>query len=515
MKENFNTTFEEELPEEILEASSEEEFRDPNINAISDEHVSQLDAQRGTAADYADGEGTCEFEDESFPRQDDFPPDPRESEDVANTPECQLATKDPDFTPASSHGHVKSADSIGAAHIEIVGSDPAWKSRLATSKQGNILSNLNNIMMSLNWAPQWHGGFRYDEFRHLIIAARPMPEIPENSQITDHEISLTTAELQKEGVPVTSNQVWEAVRTIAKCDGFHPVREYLDSLVHDGKPRVDKWLVTYLGVEDSNYARAVGRRWLISAVARIFRPGCKADCCLVAEGGEGVRKSTAFSILGGDWFLDGIPDIHGKDALIEIQGKWIIEVSEMTSFRSAKSDQIKAFLSRASDRYRPVYERIAVDFPRQCVLAGTTNDDTYFEGVNGHRRFWPVRTSTIDTVGLFRDRDQLFAEAVVLYKLGAAWHLDAPELVAAAEQQQSERLILDPWQNRIDEYCAHRDDVSSTEILDTCIGKFTGQQAQTDMNRVAACLKIAGFEKYKTSAPPRKSRYRRSCTSNA
>jgi predicted P-loop ATPase len=156
---------------------------------------------------------------------------------------------------------------------------------------------------------------------------KPAPWGPVSNTGTwgDHEDRLTAEWLQRKGILVDVGTAAQAVQTVSKDRSFHPVRQYLESVAWDGVNRLDTWLTTYLGVEDSNYAQAVGARWLISAVARIYRPGVKADCCLILEGPQGSKKSTALKALAGPYFADELADLGTKDSVLQTQGVWIIE----------------------------------------------------------------------------------------------------------------------------------------------------------------------------------------------
>jgi putative DNA primase/helicase len=173
-----------------------------------------------------------------------------------------------------------------------------------------------------------------------------------------------------------------------------------------------------LGVANTDYSRAVGSRWLISPVARIFRPGAKADCCLILEGPQGIRKSTALRTLAGEYFTDELADLGSKDAAMQTRGVWMIELSELDSLSHSEVARIKAFMSRTTDRFRPPYGMRLVESPRQCVFAGTVNHSTYLRDETGGRRFWPVTCGQIDIEALGRDRNQLWAEAKAGFDAG-------------------------------------------------------------------------------------------------
>ena len=223
----------------------------------------------------------------------------------------------------------------------------------------------------------------------------------------------------------------EVIAEIADAHRIHPVRDYLTSLKWDGIERLDMWLVDFLGAEDTLYVRAIGRRWLISAVARAIKPGVKADHMLVLEGPQGILKSSALATLCHDdsWFLEDLRDIHGKDALMQFGGKWLVEIAELQSFRGADNSRLKAFISTRTDNYRPPYARVGQDFPRSVVLAGSVNEDQYLKDATGGRRFWCFACGTIDIDGLAEARDQLWAEAAAAYAAKENWWLDNSEII--------------------------------------------------------------------------------------
>jgi putative DNA primase/helicase len=218
----------------------------------------------------------------------------------------------------------------------------------------------------------------------------------------------------------------EAIQTVAHKRLFHPIREQLEGLKWDGKSRIDKWLVHILGESPESlksamleYLQIVGRCWLLGMVNRVMRPGCKFDYCPVLEGVGGLRKSTMVEILAGTEFFSDTPfEVgRGKEAQEQVQGLWLYEIAEMTHFSKAEVGAIKAFITSKVDRYRVAYGSTVGSFARQCVLVGTTNENTYLRDRTGNRRFWPIPVRhVINTEWLVKYRDQLLAEAFALFK---------------------------------------------------------------------------------------------------
>lgn len=220
----------------------------------------------------------------------------------------------------------------------------------------------------------------------------------------------------------------EAIETVAHARRYHPVREYLQGLHHDGTQRIDKWLVYAIGESPDTIAPAlyeylclVGRYWLLGMVNRVMEPGCKFDYCPVLEGPGGLGKSTLVEALAtATFFSDTHFDVsRGKEGQEQVQGLWLYEIAELANFGKAEIGLIKAFITAKVDRYRPSYGKVVEAYPRQCVLVGTTNESTYLRDRTGNRRFWPVPVrSRIRIPWVMKQRDQLLAEAYALYLAG-------------------------------------------------------------------------------------------------
>jgi predicted P-loop ATPase len=349
---------------------------------------------------------------------------------------------------------------------------PHWLARCLKDGKGKPLAIVANAFAALEGDPHLRDAIAYDEMQctpmllhqiGLLIGGDVLDPRP----LTDCDVTEIQKYLQHAGLDrIGRESVRDAIDAYARAHGYHPLRDYLESLQWDGRQRVDTWLITHLDASESEYTRGVGEMFLVSMVARIFEPGCKADHMLVLEGPQGTLKSTACAILAGDWFSDNLPDITaGKDVSQHLRGKWLIEVAEMHAMSRAEASLLKSFISRTTERYRPSYGRLEVVEPRQCVFVGTTNKEAYLRDETGGRRFWPLKCGTIDVDSLAEDRNQLFAEAVALYRTGRAWWPDRKFELEHAMPEQAARYESDPWEPLVRNYLASKTRVSLLEVF--------------------------------------------------
>lgn len=420
-----------------------------------------------------------------------------------------------EFTPPHEPEAPKSPPPPPPPRVEDNGGN--WREKLLYNHQRNPKPSIYNVEIALRYAPEWRGVLGFSEFSGNAWALKLFPggtnAVPR--PWTDNDDTQLTVWLHEQGINVSPQIAGRAVQHVATDAPFHPVRKYLQGLSWDGIERLTSWLMDWCGVEvdqHAAYVAAVGSRWLISAVARVFQPGCKADCCLILEGSQGIRKSTALRILGGEWFTDELAEMGSKDSAVQAQGAWIIEISELDAMRRSEVERVKAFMSRSTDRFRPPYGHYAISFPRQCVFAASTNKETYLPDETGNRRFWPVACSgEIRTDELAATRDQLWAEAYHLYQRGCPWWLDGADLVEQARLEQMKRYDADPWQQLIRDWLESRQDVSVSQILSLCIAKPAKDWTQMDRNRVAKVLRADGWIRYnaRNEDAEREWRYRR------
>ncbi len=359
------------------------------------------------------------------------------------------------------------------------------------SKTGEIKPTFENCLILLEDAHGEAWGFAYDEMAQVpMLRGQDVPWAAKfGRELNDDVIRIVRHFLIEQwGVTFNKADVEEACLTLASYNRFNPLVEYLDGLKWDKTKRVETWLVNYLGAEDSKYIRAVGMLWLVAAVRRAKKPGCKFDNMPIFEGLGGAGKSTALNTLAGDEHFTDAPlgDVENKDAAILLQGVWIAEMGELNNMSRSDAEAMLAFVSRRTDRYRGIREKMAKAHPRMCVFAGTTNKDNYLTATSGNRRYWPVKCGDeIKLDALARDRDQIWAEAVELEKTGMSLFL-AKDLWPFAKEEQAERVAVDPWRDELRGYLEklNRDRVSTAELLGVALGIDVAQQNDRTMKRL-------------------------------
>jgi predicted P-loop ATPase len=305
------------------------------------------------------------------------------------------------------------------------------------------------------------------------------------------------------GLELSPGRISEAVDTVALKRQINPLAQWLDTLTWDGIPRLDNWLTLYAGVEDNPYTRAVARATILGATARAYEPGIKFDTMLILEGPQGTFKSTIVRILGGDFYMAGLPnkDMGDKDIISALAGKWIVEIEELSTMRRTDAEAFKGFLSKQTDTGRMPYKPASQDYPRRCIFIGTTNPNGsgYLSDSTGNRRFFPVTVGIADTKALERDRDQLFAQAAFAWKADPRFEaLLIPEaLWSVAADEQDMRRTQDPWEAVFGDYLAKLDEtvmkISSQELWFGAMTKSAGTATLADFQRMGIAVAKSGW----------------------
>ena len=371
-----------------------------------------------------------------------------------------------------------------------------WHSELVVNSGGHVVWNVSNAAQVLSHHPDWKGVFALNEFTQRRMVLRSIPGTRKgNRELTDADTTRVVRWFNKNGFPMASANVTVQVIHLTCADNaYDPLADYLNGLEWDGQERLSGWLTRYIGAAPSDYVSEVGKRWLISAAARGLNPGVKADHMLVFEGSQGKLKSTALATLAGtDWFGDNLPPMGSKDAQEYLPGHWIIEAAELEAMRR-EVDQIKAFISRQTDRFRPAYGREIVTQPRRCVFAGSTNKDDWQRDPTGGRRFWPVKVGIVDIEALKADRDQLWAEAVARYRKGQRWWLKGGIEEVARQEVSARTASDDPWTADVLNYVEPMSEIAIVQIL-MHLGFDPTSRTRKDSNRVADILKEAGWQR--------------------
>lgn len=326
--------------------------------------------------------------------------------------------------------------------------------------KGNKQVTVNNFVNAFKSDPLLNGLLAYDMLKETIVFTRPSFTAKGSKKgdlVNDTDISIIKGRIERMHGIYNDAKLNDAIEQVSSDNAFHPIKLYLESLTWDGVPRIDTFLVDYMGAEDNAYTREAFRKMLLAAVTRIYEPGRKFDTALVFYSEQGVGKSTLIQRLSKGWFNDSLTNLSGKESYEAIQFAWLVELAELSALRKSDVEAVKNFISKREDTYRGAYARRVKTHKRQCVFFGSTNDDEFLKDATGNRRFFPVEVKrTRKTRLIFEPEfdaivDQLWAEAMEGYMLGEALTLsDEAEAIAGGTREEfTERT---PIQGLIEEY---------------------------------------------------------------
>lgn len=368
--------------------------------------------------------------------------------------------------------------------------DESWRSKLPRTSGGALDGgNVEGVAMFIRHHRLLQGRLAFNTFSKEVEV--------DDAPLQKHHVAAFRRVMHQDKFKARKEDVSDEMEAEARRNQYDPLIDYLAGLKWDNEGRIDNWLTTYLGAKPTPYIAAIASRILIGAVARARRPGCKLDTMPVLEGPQGLGKSTAIRFLFGDkFFIDDLHDFTHKDSFQLIQGAWVCEIAELSAMQRSEISDVKKFLTKVQDKFRAPYAKAPEQVPRRCIFFGSVNptpDSGYLRDSTGARRFWPILCRKVDLRGILRDRDQLWAEAVVRFEAGEHWHLDSPDLIALAEEQQHARREVHPWEDPIIEYCYGKHSVTIADLLENAIKLSVERRDVRASRTVGGILRSMGF----------------------
>lgn len=411
-----------------------------------------------------------------------------------------------------------------------------WQTALELDKQGKIKDTLGNIVLIIRNDSELES-IAFNKHRDGIDARDGLPWEQMKGGWNDSDNAALKVYLSNKYGIYSPTKTKDAILAVAAERSYHPIKEYLDHLPEwDGTDRVETLLIDYFNATDNSYTRAVTRKMMVAAVARIVQPGTKFDSVLILNGPQGIGKSTFFAKLAGDWFSDSLTltDMKDKAGPEKLQGYWILELGELAGMRKTDVEVVKSFISRSDDKYRASYGVNVESHPRQCIIVGSTNAESGFlRDITGNRRFWPVRISGDGKRKAWQmsvyDVEQIWAETLMLYAKGEKLYLEGSDVELATNEQADamesdereglvrtylDTLLPDDW-NALSLYerrnylngsefggesrvgTVERTIVCNMEIWCECFGRDASAMKPADSYAIAGIMKkINGWNKY-------------------
>lgn len=427
------------------------------------------------------------------------------------------------------------AERMAQAQREFESADD-WQKLLELDKQGRVKDTLTNIANIVRYDPNLQH-IVLNELTGMLDVIGTIPWKQVKPGWGDADLACAKVYFEQVYGIWSPTKFKDALLAVVSSErAYHPIKAYFDTLTWDNTERIDTLLIDCLGAEDTPYTRAVTRKTLCAAVARVYEPGVKFDAILVLNGPQGVGKSTLFAKLGGRWFSDSltIADMKDKTAAEKLQGYWLLELGELAGIRKVDVETVKSFISRTDDKFRQSYGTTVESHPRSSVIVGSTNSESGFlRDITGNRRFWPVLVTGQSKRTVFsltqHDIDQLWAEAIVKYRAGEELYLTG-EVAAQAYAQQQEAMEADDREGIISDYLdrllpedwdgmdlyqrrsylgesefgggqrkgtLRREKVCIMEIWCECFGKERQNLKRTDSYEIEGILhRIGGWQRY-------------------
>ena len=299
---------------------------------------------------------------------------------------------------------------------------------LDLTDNGAIKNSIRNCLTVFQNDPVLQGAVRYNILTERIDIVKPLWWSKQTATLTDTDLNYLMLYLEDKYSLTSEKKIQKALSIIADSNKYHPIRDYLNGLEWDGTERIRYALPRFLGAEEGEYTYQALRLFMLGAISRVFKPGCKFEVMLCLVGGQGAGKSTFFRLLAvkDEWFSDDLKKIDDDNVYRKMQGHWIIEMSEMIATANAKSiEDIKSFISRAKETYKVPYETHPADRLRQCVFGGSSNTMDFLPlDRSGNRRFLPIMVHPENAeIHILEDEaasrafiDMMWAEVMFIYQ---------------------------------------------------------------------------------------------------
>ncbi len=400
-----------------------------------------------------------------------------------------------------------------------------WRAGLVRTNTGAVKGVSHNLMLILENDKHLKNLFWLDEFGNRIALNHAPPwaggSRDEFTEVDALELSAWVGSPERYTMAIGIELVMQCVEAIARRKKRHSVREYLEGLKWDGTVRLHRMFVDLLGAEESEYSLGASACFMVSAVSRILwidskqpSKGSKVDFMVVLEGDQGAGKTTCvLELFSAEWYAEATESPSHKDFYQTLRGRWGVEIGEMDSFTKADVSKVKQAITVRFDVYRPSYGRTARSFRRECVFVGTNNKDDYLRDETGGRRFLPVKVGKVDIPVIVATRDQLWAEAVHLFREGFEWW----QLPTGAKREQDARFSEDVWTESILRWLdgkapsGHYDGISPedrdkagrvsecsvSELLGNCLRIEYARQDRTGQTRVGSIMRRLGWDIYR------------------
>lgn len=352
------------------------------------------------------------------------------------------------------------------------------KAILDTTKNGKPCSTIDNAAIVFREDPVFSGNLKVNLFRDRVELTGTMPWNRTSVDVNEMDDINIRYYMERNYQMVNDKKIREGMRIVASENSYHPVRDYFNSLVWDGKERIRHALHHFLGAPVDEFTYEFMKLFLLGTISRVFLPGCKFDYMLCLVGGQGAGKSSFARFLAckEEWFCDDIKRLDDEKVYEHLAGHLILEIAEMLALNNTKCNEAaKAFLSRQNDNYRLPYGVWAEDRPRQCVFIGTSNIVHFLPNDrSGNRRYLPVMCNLDEAeVHILENEEesreyitQLWAEAMELYRSGK-FEMKLPKAIERRLAEYQEPFMQeDTWADLIKSFLEdYTGDIVCTRML--------------------------------------------------